>query len=137
MVIALKVKMMNKILKHSHSSKKFKVLIQYIFDDYQEIDEVYLEHDEVAVKAIAEVTLEIATDAIAEAEIEGMQPQELVGIWMMEGSRSSSNGFYWDLVDEIVKVEEVTETKIVTYWKPICDENSTTSSESVKPCSKK
>lgn len=129
--------MMNKILKHSHSSKKFKVLIQYIFDDYQEIDEVYLKHDEVAVKAIAEVTLEIATDAIAEAEIEGMQPQELVGIWMMEGSRSSSNGFYWDLVDEIVKVEEVTETKIVTYWKPICDENSTTSSESVKPCSKK
>lgn len=129
--------MMNKILKHSHSSKKFKVLIQYIFDDYQEIDEVYLKHDEIAVKAIAEVTLEIATDAIAEAEIEGMQPQELVGIWMMEGSRSSSNGFYWDLVDEIVKVEEVTETKIVKYWKPICDENSTTSSESIKPCSKK
>lgn len=130
---------MNKISKCSDrwTSKQFKTFIQYIFDDYQVVEESYLKHDEVVVKAIAEVTLEIAADALNEAEIEGVGLCDLVGIWMMEGSRSDSNGFYWDLVDEILKVEEVTETKIVKSWKPIRDENSPTAPQAVRPCSKK
>lgn len=45
-----------------------------------------------------------------------INPEELVGTWMMECSRDYSNGICWSEVSEIVKVEEVTETIVVTKW---------------------
>lgn len=123
---------MNKITKHSGAvpSGQFKKLTKYMFDDAFDIEEDFDQHSECHVKIGAEIDLQAAEEILDSFTEVQIKPEDLVGTWMIEGSRDYNNGFYWDNVDEIVKVEQVTETITVTTWKPICDEN-------VKPCSKK
>lgn len=135
--------MTNKIVRGPVPSKAFNTIMRFIFDDPETVEEHYLEHSECRVVQIAYIGYEelkelhskIGTDAGA---LHGVKLSELVGTWMLEGTRSDNNGMYWDQVTEIVKCQEVTETITVTKWKPIPDaEKSTTESIPARPASKK
>ena len=111
--------------------KVFKRLLKYLFDDSFEIDSEYAKHSECHVTMGATVDLDVAADIVSTFNLE-IKPEELVGTWAVEGSSDYSNGFYWDCVDEALKVEQVTETIKVTKWKPIQDAEPATK-ESVQP----
>lgn len=101
---------------------KFRKLVQYMFDDPEEIDEVYIDRDECRMKYLAQITLDEAK-AIAHLHQLSCAPVHLVGNWMLEVSRTDSNGICWHEVNELIRVEEVTETIVVKKWKPTCNEN--------------
>ena len=118
--------MLNKISKYGVqiASAPFKAFIQHVFDDSFDIEEDFSKHSECLVKIGAEIDLEVAEDILTTFPDVQISPEDLVGTWMLEATRDYNNGLYWDEVSEIVKVEKVTETIVVTKWKPICDENS-------------
>ncbi len=117
--------------------KVFKRLLKYLFDDTFEIDSEYAKHSECNVVLGATVDLEVASDIVSNFNLE-IKPEELVGTWAVSGMSDYSNGFYWDCVDEAYRVEEVTETKVVTYWKPVEDAKpATKESVPAQPASKK
>lgn len=112
---------MNKLESSSIGRLTFKTIIRSIFDDCFDIDETYIDHSECRVQLGAHIELDMATELV---DMYGLNipPSDLVGTWMIEATRDRSNGLYWDEVYEAVKVEEVTETKTVTSWKPIRNE---------------
>lgn len=137
---------MNKIVRGKVPSKAFDIIMRYIFDDPETVDETYLEHSECRVVQVARIESEADLIELANilgpnsdvGALHGIKLSELVGHWMLEGTRSDSNGMYWDTVDEIVKCHEVTETITVTKWKPIPDaEKSSTESVPARPAGKK
>ena len=81
-----------------------------------------MKHSECRCELGQEIDLELAKEILDSFKGVYIKPEDLVGTWMMECSRDYSNGIYWSEVSEIVKVEKVTETIVVTKWKPICDE---------------
>lgn len=134
---------MNKIVRGPVPNKAFETVMRFIFDDPVTVEETYLEHSECRVVQVAcigyeelkELHSKIGPDVGA---LQGVKLSELVGTWMLEGTRSDNNGMYWDQVTEIVKCHEVTETIIVTKWKPIPDaEKSSTESVPARPAGKK
>ena len=123
---------MNKITDRtfSLSHNDWKRLLRYMFDDCESIDEGHFKHSEYFTKLVAEVDLDWATTIVAKLQLHYNRPEDrtvnptdLVGTWMVEGTSSPNNGFYWDYVPEAFKVEKVVETITVTKWKPICDES--------------
>lgn len=124
---------MNKITDQTFSLSRNGVnkLWKYIFDDAEEDEGGHYKHDEYFVKLVAEVDLEWAATIIEKLNLtlnrhenREVTPDMLVGNWMAEGTRSPNNGFYWDYLSEIVRVEKVVETITVTKWKPIVDETA-------------
>ena len=126
---------MNKISRYGVkvTSAQFSSLIRSIFEDPFEISEEFAKHSECRCELGQEIDLTLAKEILDSFKGVQIKPEDLVGTWMMECSRDYSNGIYWDEVSEIVKVEKVTETIIVTKWKPICDENSAHSVPPVRP----
>lgn len=125
--------MMNKITDQTFSLSRNGVneLWKYIFDDAEEDEGGHYKHDEYFVTLVAEVDLEWAATIIEKLNLTLNRPENrevtpdmLVGNWMAEGTRSPNNGFYWDYLSEIVRVEKVVETITVTKWKPIVDETA-------------
>lgn len=109
-------------------------LLRHIFDDAESIEGGHFKHSEYFCQMVAEVDLEWATEIVTRCGLSyacpdnrEVDPASLVGSWMVDGTTSPDNGFYWDCVSEIVKVEKVTKTVTVTEWKPICN-------ETVEPC---
>lgn len=117
----------------------FNKLIRAMFDDSFDISEEVGKHDCARVELGTHVDEETAKWLKEYLSDEACPPtvDSLIGTWMLEAERSYSNGLYWDEVSEIVKVEQVTETIIVTKWKPIPDEtNSCTPCSVASPCCK-
>lgn len=134
---------MNKITNQTFalSRNNLNRLWRYIFDDCEEDEGGHFKHDEYFVKLIAKVDLEWASIIIDKLELtlnqptdREVKPEMLVGTWMAEGTRSSNNGFYWDYLSEIVRVEKVVETITVTKWKPIANEIASECSPQQPPC---
>ena len=117
---------MNKISRYGVkvTSAQFSSLIRSIFEDPFEISEEFAKHSECRCELGQEIDLTLAKEILDSFKGVPINPEELVGTWMMECSRDYSNGICWSEVSEIVKVEEVTETIVVTKWKPICDETA-------------
>jgi hypothetical protein len=115
---------MNKISKYDNvvNPVQFGTLIRSIFEDPFEISEDFMKHSECRCELGQEIDLELAKEILDCFKGVHIKPEDLVGTWMMECSRDYSNSIYWSEVSEIIKVEEVTETIVVTKWKPICDE---------------
>lgn len=113
---------MNKLESSSIGRTTFKTIIRDMFDDCFDIDETYIDHSECSVQLGAHIDLDMATELVDYYGL-NIPPSDLVGTWMIEATRDRNNGLYWDEVCEAVKVEEVTETKTVTKWKPICNED--------------
>lgn len=126
---------MNKISKYGGlmTPVQFGSLIRSIFEDPFEISEEFAKHSECRCELGQEIDLDLAKDILDSFKGVQIKPEDLVGTWMMECSRDYSNGIYWDEISEIVKVHKVTETIIVTKWKPICDEKSAHSVPPVRP----
>ena len=131
---------MNKIWKYGTTltTAQFKSLIRSIFEDPFEISEEFMKHQECRCELGQEIDLELAKEILDSYKGIQITPEQLVGTWMMECSRSYNDGIYWDEVSEIVKVREVTETITVTKWKPIEDENPVSEVPCARPqsCSK-
>lgn len=127
---------MNKITASSlNMGSEFKALLRYMFDDNEEIESDYAKHSSCRVKLLARIDQEIAIDIINEFNLP-LTVDDLVGNWVIESLSDYSWGIDWDMVDEAVKVEQVTETITVTKWKPICDENVQPACSSKQPQSK-
>lgn len=130
---------MNKIERGPVPSKTFNRLIRYIFDDPETVEEDYIDHDECRVVYVAELRGQdlhdlhqyLMQDGMDLGALFGTPLLDMDGYWMMETTRSNSNGTYWDQVTEIRKSHEVTETVTVTKWKPLKD--ATKSSEESVP----
>lgn len=129
---------MNKISDNtfSLSHNDWKRLVRYIFDDSETTEGEHFKHSEYFTKLVAVVDLDWATTIVNKLGLmynrpdnREVNPADLVGTWMVEGTSSPNNGFYWDYVSEVVKVEKVTKTITVEEWKPICN-------ETVQQCSK-
>ena len=137
-------KKMNKIKRGPVPSGVFNIVMRYIFEDPETVEEDYLKHDELRVKQVAHIAFadlhSLHSRLIGEdvGVLEGIKLSELEGHWMLEGTRSDNNGMYWDEVTEIVKCHEVEEVITVTKWKPIEDETQS-SEESIpaRPVGKK
>lgn len=99
---------------------QFRSLVRHIFDDPFDISEEYVYHSECRVILGAEIDLDVAKEIIdCIAGNTNFTPEDLVGTWMCETYRD--DGIQWSLIEEIQKCHQVTETKIVTTWKPICE----------------
>lgn len=121
---------MNKISQYGPNSfgltpAQFKTLVRFIFDDPFDIKEEYHQYSECLVTLGAEIGLEVAKECL-ECVVGNIQikPEDLVGTWMCDTSRD--DGIRWDDISEIQKCHQVTETKIVTTWKPICENSPQT-----------
>lgn len=135
---------MNKIVRGPVPNEAFDIILRFIFDDHETVEEDYLEHSECRVVQVAHIDFESLHQLHARlmqvdvGVLDGVKLSELVGDWMLEGTRSDNNGMYWDQIPEIVKCHEVTETITVTKWKPIPDaEKSSTESVPARPAGKK
>ncbi|WJN63683.1 hypothetical protein Erwinia_phage_Aioli_00035 [Erwinia phage Aioli] len=111
--------------------------LKYLFDDTFEIDATPGKHSSSNVTLGVEVTLEVAIDMVDEFQLP-IAAADLVGTWAMDASSDYSWGIEWSMVDCAYRVEQVTETKIVTSWKPVQDAKpATKESVPAQPASKK
>lgn len=124
---------MNKITDQTFalSNNGWQKLLRHIFDDCETIEGGHFKHSEFFCQLVGEVDLDWASHIVASMGLtyarhfdREVKPADLVGTWMVEGTTSPGNGFYWDYVSEVAKVEKVTETITVTKWKPIPDETA-------------
>lgn len=111
----------------------FRSLARHMFDDPEEISEEYVDRDECRMQYLTEIENLVDAGEILEGLGLGLDPEILVGCWMLEISRTDSCGIHWDECWEIVRVEQVTETKTVTYWKPIREQTATEAAPYGKP----
>lgn len=100
------------------SSEKFIGVVKYLFDDPEEIEEVYVDRDECRMKYLAHVDIETAKDCV-NLRLLSCLSEHLVGDWMLQVSRTDREGICWFEVDKLIRVEKVTETVVVTKWKPV------------------
>lgn len=107
-------------------SELFRSLREFIFDDYETLEEDYMEHDECRIVMLSEVSLADAQLFVNSHPDCDIAAESLVGHWMGETTRSNNNGTYWGGFYEFQKVKQVTETKTVTSWKPISYVNQET-----------
>lgn len=116
----------DKVSKSFFGSKLFDDLRKFIFDDYETLEEDYMEHDECRIVILSEVSLADAQGFLERHPEYDIAAESLVGAWMGETTRSDNNGTYWDGFYEFQKVKQVTETVTVTSWKPISYVNQET-----------
>lgn len=137
---------MNKLERGPIPSKTFSRVIRYIFDDADMVEEDYMDHDECRVTLVAELREEDLQDFFNYlmraghdlGPLHGTPMESLIGNWVMDTTRSNSNGLHWDEVSEICKCHEVTETITVTKWKPVSDaESAQKESVPAQPASQK
>lgn len=122
---------MSKLLRldYSHTPSKtngeFRSLIKYLYEatDAEELNEVYIDRDECRMTYLMQITPEVADEVEKQFNLGVMLKNQLIGDWLLELSRTDSNGLHWGEVYDIVRAEKKTETITVTKWKPICDES--------------
>lgn len=117
------------------TDQQFTQLIRLIFDDYEELDEQHLKHSEFLITALADVDKGWANTMVKMINL-SIDSSVLVGHWIAELCREESWGTNWSQTSEILRAEEVTETKTVTYWKPIRESTETETETNRACCSK-
>lgn len=107
-------------------TEKFQKVVRYLFEEAEELEEVYLYRDKCRMKYLVQVNLELARKC-AHLNNLSCAPVHLVGDWVLVVMRTDSNGICWDEVNALVRVEKTTETITVTKWKPTNDQPETNS----------
>jgi len=126
----------NIINKSNVGERAFNIIRDYLFDDFQIVDEEYLKHSECSCTLLSVVNIDTALDiserlkmaCIDIGVLAALPILAMVGHWMASTSRTYNDGVDINSICEIERASRVTETVVVTSWKPISHVNQETNS---------